>query len=279
MITMYYLIVIFLGVIGAAMGSFAGATVWRMHKKMDFLKDRSECEHCHHKLSVLDLVPVFSWLFLRGRCRYCHKKIGVMTLLLEIATAAIFILSFIFWPLGQLYVGSGTFDTLQAIAFTIWLAMVVFMVMLLAYDYQWKLLPNRLMFPLIGITIIFSLLNNIFIQNITLLNSIYLMVLGLIPITGVYGLIYMFSNGRLIGFGDVKFGIVAGMLLGWQGALFVLVIANLLGSLITLPMLLCGKMKMDSQMAFGPFLIAATLAVFLFQESLMQFATNNLLLR
>ena len=276
---MYYLIVIFLGVIGAAMGSFAGATVWRMHKKMDFLKDRSECEHCHHKLSVLDLVPVFSWLFLRGRCRYCHKKIGVMTLLLEIATAAIFILSFIFWPLGQLYVGSGTFDTLQAIAFTIWLAMVVFMVMLLAYDYQWKLLPNRLMFPLIGITIIFSLLNNIFIQNITLLNSIYLMVLGLIPITGVYGLIYMFSNGRLIGFGDVKFGIVAGMLLGWQGALFVLVIANLLGSLITLPMLLCGKMKMDSQMAFGPFLIAATLAVFLFQESLMQFATNNLLLR
>ena len=276
---MYYLIVIFLGVIGAAMGSFAGATVWRMHKKMDFLKDRSECEHCHHKLSVLDLVPVFSWLFLRGRCRYCHKKIGVITLLLEIATAAIFILSFIFWPLGQLYVGSGTFDTLQAIAFTIWLAMVVFMVMLLAYDYQWKLLPNRLMFPLIGITIIFSLLNNIFIQNITLLNSIYLMVLGLIPITGVYGLIYMFSNGRLIGFGDVKFGIVAGMLLGWQGALFVLVIANLLGSLITLPMLLCGKMKMDSQMAFGPFLIAATLAVFLFQESLMQFATNNLLLR
>lgn len=275
---MYYLIVIFLGVVGAAMGSFAGATVWRIYKKMDFLKDRSECEHCHHKLSALDLVPVFSWLFLRGRCRYCHKKIGAMTLVLEIVTAAIFVLSFVFWPLGQLYVDSSIFDLLQGVLFIIWLVMVVFMIMLLAYDYQWKLLPNKLMFPLIGVSLLFSVLNNIFVQDNTLLSSIYSMTLGLIPITGVYGLIYIFSGGRLIGFGDVKFGIVAGVVLGWQGALFVLVIANLLGSVVTLPMLLRGKMKMDSQMAFGPFLIVAMLGVFLFQENLIQFAANNLLL-
>lgn len=275
---MYYSLIIFLGVIGAAMGSFAGATVWRMRKKMDFLKGRSECEHCHHKLSVLDLVPVFSWIFLRGRCRYCHKRIGAMTLLLEIGTAIVFSLSFAFWPLGQLYVTNGALDVLQVVLLTMWLVMVVLMIMLLAYDYQWKLLPNKLMFLLIGVTIVFSLLNNIFVQEKSLLNTIYSAVLGLIPITGVYGLIYVFSNGRLIGFGDVKFGIAAGVLLGWQGALFVLVIANLLGSLVTLPMLLRGKMKMDSQMAFGPFLIVATFIVFLFQQNFITFLTENLLL-
>lgn len=260
------------------MGSFVGALTWRMRHKMDFVRARSECEHCHHTLSAFDLVPIISWLALRGRCRYCHAKISVITLAIEVVMAIIFALSFIFWPSGQLYTGTGLVDIWQVVLFILWLIIVVIMVALLVYDYRWRLLPNRLMLPLICVSLIFSILSNIFVQEINLLNYILSVLLGLLPVAGVYGLIYFFSGGRLIGFGDVKFGIAVGLLFSWQGALLVLVIANVLGSLVSLPMLILGKVKMNSQMAFGPFLIIATLSVFMFQETLMKFLTENLLL-
>jgi hypothetical protein len=63
------LIVIGLFWFGAIFGSFAGAVAWRIKKKKDFVRGRSECEHCHHELAPLDLVPVFSWLGLRESSR------------------------------------------------------------------------------------------------------------------------------------------------------------------------------------------------------------------
>ncbi len=54
-------IIIFLGALGATLGSFVGALTWRIHKKMNYVSDRSECENCHHKLNGLDLIPIFSW--------------------------------------------------------------------------------------------------------------------------------------------------------------------------------------------------------------------------
>lgn len=275
---MDYVAAIFLGLIGAAMGSFVGALTWRIRHKMDFVKGRSECEHCHHILSAWDLLPIVSWLFLRGRCRYCHKKIGALTLGIEIAMAIVFVVSFVWWPLGQLYTEHGVIDIWQMALFVLWLVMTVVMMALLVYDYRWRLLPNRLMFPLMAVAAVFSVLNNIVVQDITLLNYILSTILGLLPVAGVYGLIYVCSGGRLIGFGDVKFGVVVGLLFGWQGALLVLVIANILGSLVSLPMLIGGKMKMNSQMAFGPFLIMATLVVFIFQQNFITFFTENLLL-
>ncbi len=274
------MIAIFLGIVGAAMGSFVGALTWRMHRHMNFVNARSQCEHCHHTLSALDLVPIISWLALRGRCRYCHKKIGATTLVLEIVTAAIFVLSFVYWPLGELSSAVGA-DAWQMTLFILWLAIVVLMMALLTYDYHWRLLPNRLMFPLIGLTFVFSITNTLIVQGNDLLYYLYSVALAMVPVAGVYGMIYILSGGdrsRLIGFGDVKFGLVVGLLFSWQGALLVLVMANVLGSLVTLPLLIGGKMKMNSQMAFGPFLISATIITFLFQIFLIKIATENLLL-
>lgn len=276
-VVMDILIILFLAVVGAAMGSFVGALTWRMKKGMDFVSDRSECEHCHHKLSAFDLMPIFSWLVLRGRCRYCRKKIGAETLILEIAVAATFALSFMFWPLGEFYV-NGAIIAVQVSLFGLWLVMVVIMAALFTYDFRWRILPNRLVFPLMLFAFVFAILNKLFIQNLSLLNSFYEMILSLIPITGIYGLIYVFSKGELIGFGDVKFGIAAGLILGWQGALLVLVLSNTLGSLAVLPMLVRKKMNINSQIAFGPFLILSTFIVFLLQPVIMDFFEKNLLL-
>lgn len=79
-------------VIGAVLGSFLNCTAWRIAHGESFVKGRSRCPACGHPLGALDLVPVFSWLFLRGKCRYCGTKISARYPLSELAFAAVTVL-------------------------------------------------------------------------------------------------------------------------------------------------------------------------------------------
>src|SRR4029079_16791155 len=98
------MILFLLVVFGLVFGSFINALVWRLHAGRDWVKERSECTHCHHPLAPKDLVPVISWLWLRGRCRYCHKPIDDSPLV-ELAVPFLFVLSYCFWPMPLAGVG------------------------------------------------------------------------------------------------------------------------------------------------------------------------------
>ena len=78
--------------LGACMGSFLNCAAWRIAHGESFVKGRSRCPDCGHPLGALDLVPVFSWLFLRGKCRYCGKKIPARYPLSEAVFAAVTVL-------------------------------------------------------------------------------------------------------------------------------------------------------------------------------------------
>jgi leader peptidase (prepilin peptidase)/N-methyltransferase len=78
---------------GLVIGSFLNALVWRVHVGRSIAKGRSVCSNCNHVLGFWDLIPVFSWLWLRGKCRYCHKPISDNPLV-EAATAVLFGLSY-----------------------------------------------------------------------------------------------------------------------------------------------------------------------------------------
>ncbi len=128
--------------LGLVLGSFVNALVWRLREGRDWVNDRSECTHCHHKLAPLDLIPVFSWLYLRGKCRYCHKKIDD-TPLTELVLPALFIVSYAYWPFALQ--GIRTFE------FALWLVFLVGFLALAVYDLRWFLLPDKLIFPLAGL--------------------------------------------------------------------------------------------------------------------------------
>ena len=81
---------IILFILGLLLGSSIYAFAWRYHEHKDWLRGRSECDYCHHVLSPMDLVPVFSWLTLGGKCRYCHKPLSWQYPLVELATASLF---------------------------------------------------------------------------------------------------------------------------------------------------------------------------------------------
>ena len=78
--------------IGTLFGSFYTLAVYRIPKRQDIIHTHSYCPNCNHKLGFLDLIPIFSYLFLRGKCRYCKEKIRPRYLILEILSGMLFVL-------------------------------------------------------------------------------------------------------------------------------------------------------------------------------------------
>lgn len=246
--------------LGLMFGSFVNALVWRLHNKRDFVKERSECTHCHHVLEWYDLVPVLSWVSLRGKCRYCHKPIEDSPIT-ELAVATVFAASYAWWPLE--------FSTIGWILFGVWLAALVLLAALFLYDLRWSLLPNSLTFPLIGLGIVWAIVFYFGIAHMGVAAASFDVLLGLASVAGLYGLLYAVSRGEWVGFGDVKLGIFIGLVLGWEQGLLAVMLANILAFCFIMPGLLTGKITRKSRIPFGPFLIIATVIALLFGSQLI----------
>lgn len=251
--------VVLLVAAGLIFGSFINALVWRLRENRDWVKERSECPHCHHQLAAKDLVPVLSWLYLRGKCRYCHKPIPDSPLV-ELALPILFVLSYAYWP--QPLSGVGLYE------FAFWLVFLIGFLALAVYDFKWFLLPDVIVFPLIGLAVVQVVGKWVFFGANwhDLLGS----VVGAVVISGLFYLIHKISKGMWIGFGDVKLAIVLGLLAGGAlPALLVLFVASVAGSLFSLPLVIAGKANRKSHLPFGPMLIGGLLVVVLFGQAML----------
>lgn len=273
--------IIILSLVGLVFGSFAGAQVWRLRArqlvedkasgervdkkeykqlvdlaKQPASKDRSRCLSCHHQLAWYDLLPIVSWASTGGKCRYCRKRIGYFEPLMEIGVAAFFVLSFVFWPFDLT-------TAVEIIRFVIWLISGVMLAILFAYDAKWFLLPDRIVFPLIGLSVLFAGLG--LIGTIDLIPAFMSMVGAVLILSGLYLLIWVISKGKWIGFGDIKLGVALGLLLGqWELAFLALFLANLIGCLIVIPGLATKRLSRTTQVPFGPMLIVGFFLAALF---------------
>src|SRR6266542_3435082 len=219
------MIVVLLIVGGLVFGSFVNALVWRLHSKRDWVKERSECPHCHHQLAAKDLVPVLSWLSLNGKCRYCSKPIPDSPLV-ELVLPLLFVLSYYVWP--QPLTGVGLF------VFVLWLIFLVGFVALAVYDLKWFLLPDVIVFPLMALAAIQVL--GVWVIFGGSWRDVVSSILGALAISGLFFALFEISKGKWIGFGDVKLGVVLGLLAGGPVQAFVLLfVASLLGVLFSLP--------------------------------------------
>jgi prepilin signal peptidase PulO-like enzyme (type II secretory pathway) len=258
-----------LAVLGLCFGSFINAFVWRLHERRNWVHERSECVHCHHELAAKDLVPIFSWLWLKGRCRYCHKPISAQYPLVEALTTLLFMVSYIFWPLEV--AGSET------ILFGLWLVLLVGLVALLVYDLKWMLLPNKIIFPL------FIIAGPQALTRVAIhpshVQGLVGELLGVLIGGGIFYLLFQISGGRWIGGGDVKLGFLLGLIVGsGEKSLLVIFLAAILGSLVSIPLLAVKRLKRTSTIPFGPFLIIAAIAVVLFGDSIVQWYNHTFLL-
>lgn len=267
-----FVIAILLGILGLILGSFAGATVWRLRSRQLAegekdktatkalkglsgaafgVRDHSVCLNCGHRLAWYDLIPLVSWLSLGGKCRYCRHKIGYFEPVVELGLAAYFVVSYLFWP-------GGLDGAWQIASLVLWLAAGVTLTISFAYDAKWFLLPDGINYGSVVIGLLVAVgtiltASDHWVATVSVLASILIL-------SGLYLVLYLVSRGRWVGFGDVKLGLALALLLSdWRLSLLALFLANLIGTLIVLPGLMTRKLKGDSHIPFGPLFIAGAI--------------------
>ena len=239
-----YLLIFLLGI---SIGSFLNVLIYRFPKRENFLISRSFCPKCHHKLNWSDLIPLFSFFLLRGKCRYCKKSISFHYPLIEFLTGILLCLIFYRLEINFLF-------------FIYFSIISILLILIFFYDLKYYIIPNIAVYSLIVFTLIFNVFSKIFPEILILapeystLNTIY----TALGASFCFFLIFLISQGKWLGFGDVKLIFFMGLFLGFPKILIAIFLASLIGSIIGLGLIALGKKGFKSEIPFGPFLIMGT---------------------
>ena len=230
---LFYLIIFFL--FGLFFGSFYTVVGLRLPRGENFITNHSYCDNCHHELSMWDMVPLLSFLFLRGKCRYCGKKIPDLSTYMEFFTGVLFALS---------YYTFGFSDNL-------WIALgiVSMLIILSVSDITYMIIPDEVLIFFAGYFLIVIAITSGVIP--ALLSIVY----GLILFSIMYGIMllgnFLFRKETLGG-GDIKMMFVVGIVLNPIMGL----VSIFLGSFLALPVSILFLLKKHQNLIpFGPFLL------------------------
>jgi prepilin signal peptidase PulO-like enzyme (type II secretory pathway) len=246
-------LVIFLLVLGLAVGSFLGVVVDRLFRGKTIFKGRSKCDYCGRNLEWYDLIPLLSFLFLRRKCRYCKKRLSIYYPVIEITTGVVFVITYLVIINFQLPLPYQSL-TLQAILnfkLIYYLAIVSSLIVVFFSDLKYGIIPDKILIPSVIVVFLFNLINF----------SSHMLSFALSAIVAFVFFLFLFliTKGKGMGFGDVKFAFVMGLLLGFPGIIVALYMAFLTGAAVSIILILWkGKRYLKRTIPFGPFLALAT---------------------
>lgn len=223
-------------IFGALFGSFANVIILRLPKGESVVRPRSHCPQCKHQLTWYELIPIFSWCFLRGKCRSCNKKISWRYPLIEFLTAMSFCGLF-------LHHGWNSY-LLEQMIFIYCLIIVSFI------DFDHMILPDG--FTLSGIVI--GLLGAWLNPGRSFLDAVYGVLMGGGFLWAVAYVYYLLRKQEGMGGGDIKLLAWIGAVLGWQAIPFVILSSSLFGSLVGVLVGIKTKGGMQTVIPFGPYL-------------------------
>ncbi len=227
-------------VVGLCVGSFLNVCIHRIPRGGSLLRPRSRCPGCGHELSWFENIPVLSYVVLRGKCRKCRAGISIRYPIVELLTAAVFLLHYAVFGLTALLV--------------VRLIFACAMIVLFAIDLEHQLLPDVITLSGLVAGLVFS-----FVFPPGLLDA----VLGAILGGGVLWLIaeayYRYSGQDGMGGGDIKMLAMVGAFLGWQQVLLTLVLASVAGALLGSVIIATRKGGMKFAVPFGTFLALGAL--------------------
>jgi prepilin signal peptidase PulO-like enzyme (type II secretory pathway) len=306
---MFLVFYIFVFLIGISIGSFLNCVIYRMELQEDmpenspqrkaasFLHGKSFCPNCKHTLNWQDLFPVFSFLFLKGRCRYCSKKISIQYPVVELLTGLLFLLvSIRFSVIPNLIGNPGISQTLWIPAFAgmtagqagmtsclyfLFLLLVSsLLIIIFVYDLKHYIIPDKVLFPAIGIVLIYRLSEGLIINRFSvipnlignpgILQALWIPVLAGLGASAFFLFFFLISKGRWMGFGDVKLTFFMGLFLGYPNILVALFLAFLLGAIIGVGLIAFGSKSLKSEVPFGPFLIIGTFIALFYGKEIIE---------
>ena len=193
-------LLILVELLGLSVGSFLNVVIYRLPRDLSVVRPPSSCPSCHERISARDNIPILSWVLLRGRCRYCSEPISLRYAFIEDLTANLFLVAA--WRIGP---------HLPLISY---LVFITGLVPLCVIDFQFMLLPRRLVYlTYVGMIPGFAL------DAVLHHSDVHRLVVALGASLSwflLFGLINLVSP-RHLGFGDVRLAGVLGLATGWFG--------------------------------------------------------------
>ncbi len=281
-------------VFGLVFGSFLNVVIYRLKNGRNAIFGRSFCPDCKITLKWYDLIPLFSFIWLRGRCRYCGGKISWQYPIVEILSGLIWVMvaykiNFQFFPTFQSgsSISQPNFGNLGEIGtiFNFFYYIFIFSSILIiaVYDFKWRIIPDKIVYPAIIIVFLYNIFNAYKFYEINVGNRVsnifkYLniemflwpLLIAVIAFLFFFA-IYFFSHGRAMGLGDAKLAFLIGLFLNSYSAALAFILAFIIGAVFGIILVGLGKIfshygkwGMKSQIAFGPFLMLGAFIAFFF---------------
>jgi len=250
--------------LGIAVGSFLNVCIDRLPTGESLVFPASRCASCHHRLAIKDLIPVFSYLWLRGRCRHCQTPIPRRLLWVEIGTGILF--GYLYWHYGlsaELAVAAGY---------------CCLFLILMVIDLEHGLILNKVVYPSMAVALIIS----IFLppSKVVYPDGAVALLLSSLPEPGIaqaaigggiglflFLLIVIISRGGM-GWGDVKMAALIGIVTGYL-VFVALFLAVILGGLVAVGLLLFKLRKRKEGIPFAPYLSLGAMITLLFGKSIL----------
>lgn len=242
-------------VLGLVIGSFLNVCIYRIPREESVAFPPSHCTSCEHRLTAMDLIPVISYIFLRGKCRYCNEKISARYPFIESLNGILYL--FVCLKFGL---------TLIALKYCI-LISVLIVIGIIDYDTQFVYTNTTIFGGIAAGTFII-------IQAAVYKSGVIELVLAGLIGSGIIGLIVLLTKG--MGTGDIEIAAVCGLFLGIKGILLGLFLAVILGGTVGIIILALKLKTAKDKMAFGPCIAIGTLIAALWGVDILNFYWNTI---
>ncbi|PIQ67705.1 hypothetical protein CO173_03460 [Candidatus Uhrbacteria bacterium CG_4_9_14_3_um_filter_41_35] len=244
--------------LGIIFGSFINVVVFRT-KEGQSLGGRSKCRTCLEPIGGMDLIPIVSYFALKGRCRRCSSVIEWQYPAVEMATGILFGLLF-----ARAWLGIGWPNFIDQ---TEWVALFVrdasiaiFLVIIFVYDFRYSYILDKYSIPAILLALVF---------NVALGANALSLLLGGLLIGGFFAIQFLVSEGKWIGGGDIRMGLLMGFLLGPALGGVALFVSYVLGALTGIFLILTKQRELNSHVPFGTFLALGTVIAMIWGSGLL----------
>lgn len=237
--------ILFYFVIGTVIGSFLNVLIYRLPRGISIIKSRSFCPNCNKELRIYELIPIISFIFLRGSCSQCKYKIPYTYILIELLSGVLAV---------SLYLKTG-FSTL----FFKYLILSSIIVVSTVVDLKFGIIPNTTN----ALGTIFGILFAIVEGQVKI--SLYGILLGFVIMGGIY---YISKGG--MGAGDVKYTFALGAFLGPRKLILALFVSFVSGAIVGLYLIFFKNRGLKSKMPFGPYLSFGAICALLWYENILQ---------
>jgi leader peptidase (prepilin peptidase)/N-methyltransferase len=254
-------------VFGLVIGSFLNVVIYRTLNDESFVKGRSRCDHCKKTIAWYDNIPLLSFIVLRGKCRNCKKPISLTHPVVELLTGVLFVWwyvgGFFFFRFFQL-----TEHPFQIIQPAFWLLVGIFLLIIFVTDAISYIIPDYAVGSLLGLSVLYRIALVLF--GIMKPTDLLFSVLGTLLITSFFFALWFFTKGKGMGFGDVKFCLPMGLLLGWPSMIVGVFLSFIFGAIVGVFLMILGRKNMKAAIPFGPFLVLGTVVTLVYGNEIMR---------